>query len=211
MLHRFSGGLWFEDCTGTLRCFRGVPESKAADLEAALKFFRWAIADAAEKQPSASLADLWRNTPTISQVGSVSLQLCGLSVDWLSIDQIAEFLIGVDGQRSLIEQVCFPITRGQVDAAIAQTTYERRQATLISSLITVGLATDFDSAWAILERCTAAEVEELIQARVEAIDPKAGVKRQLQDLGEEIAAKAKETGVDPTLPGGWSLDDLPLS
>lgn len=210
MLHRFSGGLWFEDCRGNLQCFRGVPESKQADLESALRFFRWAIADATARQPSASFADLWRNTPTISQSGSVSLQLCNLSLEWLSIDQIAEFLIGVDGQRSLIEQVCFPITRQVVDAAINQTTYERRQATLVSALITVGLATDFDSAWSILERCTGSEVEELIQARVEAIDPKAGVKRQLQELGQEIAAKAQETGKDPTLPSGWSLEDLPL-
>lgn len=187
-LHKFLQ-VPFLDANGQLRIFRGCPESRISDLARVLG---WIDEHIQAHGDDRLFSEFYREDEGFKGLCDRALELCNLSPDWLTIHMIAEFILPSDEQTpSLISRVCFPINPQRARAALEQTTWEQRQAQAISNLIAVGLAQNFDEAWAIADRLTSEELDLLIQTRADSIDPKGAEKRENAKFAEELAKDPK--------------------
>lgn len=222
MLHKFSSTIHFQDVNGDLQAIAGCPEARIPELRELLT-----LIDEFLTGRRARFSSLYRGSYYLRQLCTRAIALvlpypardtsCGPADHWrwiasiLSVDMVAEFVCSIEwgGQihPSLIERVCFPVDAAAAETGLQQISWERRRALVISSLITVGLAADFEGAWEILERLPPAAIDELIDERRAALDPKARERKEFSEFAGEIAA---ETAAGKPSPFKNFFADFPL-
>ena len=209
--HEFRG-IALMDAHGILRTVYGCPESRIVELRSLLDLIQREVDQADEL---ATFTSLYRESLFFRQVCDRALLLNDLDPRWFTLTMIREFVLPYerDGifQPGLLEEISFPIEQGKVSKAARQVTWEQRQASLVSALISTGLAHDFATAWAIMERTSADQLQVLIEERVKALDPKSEEKEAIADLVDEVNSEIAAGKPNPLLDmSGFNLSAMPI-
>jgi hypothetical protein len=209
--HEFRG-IALLDAQGILRTIYGCPEAQIVELRSLLDLIQREVDQADEL---ATFTSLYRESMFFRQVCDRALSLNALDPRWFTLTMIREFVLPYerDGvfQPGLLEEISFPLEQGKAAKAARQITWEQRQASLVSALISTGLAHDFATAWATMERMSADELQILIEERVKAIDPKSEEKEAIADLIGECNADIKAGKPNPLLDmSGFNLSSMPI-
>jgi hypothetical protein len=186
------------DALGQFRVLRGCPESSIPDLRQYLdKLYSY---NSKVNSPDRSVRELYREDFLFRQLCDIAIGLVGLDSKWFTIEMISELIFPYerDGKyhMGLIEEVSFPIPDETLQKAAVQVSWEQRQASIISVLISTGLATDFNSAYQMISSMSVDEIQILIDERVKHLDPKAERERAAE---EAIAQWEADPANDPTL------------